>query len=308
MTSSSETIAAPPVDAEEKTAVGETPAKSFTEGFEFGEFSWNLAILMPMFCILLALIEGSSYIWRPITVVLYTALILLAAIILLGNSSNEKYPILIASDFSMTVIAVLAVTVGFSQVNRHVAFLQGGFLAEQTGYWHWMRFGAANLLEAALFDVPAIYDWRITEIEPTKAAARTGVFIFRTLVEFGVVVALLQSFKEAWKFREKPKTNPASNYLSFMLPKMGSLVMVAFWGLPIAIGIGAMVNDGFSVDSTVSSIRLGGPVFFGVWLALHSLRGLGLPGWNKVMALAGIASGIYLVREFWPAFRLFLQQ
>lgn len=308
MTTAIEPLEAPPVDAGEAAAGGEKPAKSFTEGFEFGELSSNLAVLMPIFCILLALIEGSSYIWRPIAVVLYTALIIFGAMMLLGNSSNEKYPTFIATDFAMTVLYVLAVTVGFSQVNRHMAILQGGFLAEQTGYWHWMRFGVANLLEAAIFDVPAIYAWHITEIEPTTMWSRTGVFIFRTLVEFGVVVSLIQSSREAWKFREKAKENPTANYLSFMLPKVGSLMVVAIWGLPIAIGVGAMVNDGLSLSATWSAIRLGGPVFLGAWIALHSLRGLGLSGWNKVMALGGIVLGVHIVLKFMPAFRLFLGQ
>ena len=84
---------------------------------------------------------------------------------------------------------------------------------------------------------------------------------------------------------------------------------MALWGLPIAIGIGAVVTDGLSLESTWSAIRLGTPVIVGIWIAWHSLRGLWLPGlWNKMFAVAGIIGGSWLTIENWPAFRAFLGQ
>jgi hypothetical protein len=312
MTSVSIAVEETPADSGDASTGGEKKPKSLTKGFEFGEFSCFLSFLMPLFCIILAIIEGSSYIWRPITVLLYILLFALGLFLLFGSlagsSSEDKHSPFYTDDLAMVLLCVLAVIVGFSQFNRHVAILHGGFSADQTGYWHWMRFGVANFLEAALFDVPAIYEWNLTEIKPTTTTSRTVIFFFRTLAEILVVAELLRQLRNAWKFREKAKPNSATNYLSFMLPKMGSLIVVAMWGTPIAIGIGAMVNDGFSFASTWSAIRLGGPVLIGAWFAVHSLRGLGMSGWNKVAALGGIALGVILVRSYWPAFRLFLGQ
>jgi len=292
--------------------VEQDSAPSFSSGFTLVELSGLLALGVPALCLLLALIEGSSYIWRPIAVVLYVALllfgILLIAFARLPSDAIEKYGAY-ELDAAFTLLGTIAVLVAFSQVGRHLYLLIGGFLSEQAGYWHWLRFGFSNLLESVLFDIPAIYDWNISEIRATSTWSRTIVFLFRTTIEFLVVATVLRQAGVAWKKRDSVLRNPPRNYFALIIPKAGELILMVLWGLPIAIGIGAVVNDGLSLQSTWSVIRLGIPVAFGIWLAWHSLRGLGLPNVrNKLFALAGIVGGVWLVRENWPAFRAFLDQ
>ncbi len=297
---------------ESKAIVKQEPAPLFSPGFTFGELSGLLAFGVPVLCVLMALIEGSSYIWRPIAIVLYIAL-LLFGILLIGfanfpSDATKKYGAF-EMEFALTLLGGIAVLVGFSQVGRHLSLLVGGFVSQQAGYWHWLRFGFSNMLESVLFDIPAIYEWNLSEIKPTSTWARTAVFVFRTTIEFLVVAMILRQARIAWKKRHSASKNPPSNYFALILPKAGELILVALWGIPIAIGIGAIINDGLSLESTWSVIKLGTPVAFGIWLAWHSLRGLGLLGlWNKLFAMAGIVGGIWLARNCWPAFRTFLGQ
>lgn len=311
--SSTQTTEQPPVDSgESKTIIGQEPAPLFSPGFTFGELSGWLAFGVPVLCVLMAVIEGSSYIWRPITIVLYIVLLLFGILIIgfanFPSDTTEKYSAF-EMEFALTLLGSIAVLVGYSQVSRHLSLLIGGFVFQQDGYWHWLRFGFSNLLESVLFDIPAIYEWNLSEIKATSTWSRTAVFVFRTTIEFLVVAMILRQAKIAWKKRHSASKKSPGNYFALILPKAGELILVALWGLPIAIGIGAVVNDGLSLESTWSVIKLGTPVAFGVWLTWHSLRGLGLPGlWNKLFALAGIGGGIWLARNYWPAFRVFLGQ
>lgn len=305
--------------SESQTTAGQETRQDvapFSPGFTFGELSVWLALGVPVLCLLMVLIEGSSYIWRPIAIVLYVILLLLGifliavALIAIADTPSDtgsKYGT--EGEFALTLLGAIAVLVAFSQVSRHLYLLVGGFFADQAGYWHWLRFGFSNLLESILFDIPAIYDWHISEIRAINTWSRSVVFIFRTIIEFLVVAGILRQARIAWKERHNTPKKPPRNYFEIIVPKTGELILIALWGLPIAIGIGAVVADGLSLEFTWSAVKLGTPVAVGVWLGWHSLRGLGLPGLgNKTFAVAGIIGGIWLTLENWPAFRAFLGQ
>ncbi len=303
MGSSSDKLEQPPESKQRPTLL--------TPGFSWSEFSLQLAFWMPVFCLLIALIEGSSYLWRPIAIFLYIILFLAGlffAFIGLLLDADEKHGN--ETELVLTVVGLLAALVGFSQASRHVYLLVGGFISEQAGYWHWLRFGISELLESILFDIPAIYEWNISEIRATSTWSRTGIFIFRTALEFLIIAAILRQVRIAWNQRNLVSIDKKQyqNYFEMLASKIGELILMALWGLPIGIGAGAIVNDGLSIESTWSAIRLGAPVAFGAWVTWHSLHGLGLPRWNKLFATIGIAGGIWLVRETWPAFRAFLGQ
>jgi len=296
----------------------ETPAPEVTtqhaviSGFTLRELSGWLAFGVPLLYLTMAAIEGSSYIWRPLAILLYMLLLLVAiAFILFGNfpsEADEKYD-LYEFNAALTLLGAIAILVSFSQISRHLYLLFGGFAAQQTSYWHWLRYGFANVLESVLFDVPAIYDWNISEITATAFWSRTVLLIFRTSLEFIVVAAILRQAKIARQKWHSPKKAQNKNYFAFILPSAGQLILVSLWGIPIAVSIGAVINDGLSLESSWSALRFGAPVVVGGWLAWQSLRAFGLPNaWNKLLALAGIVAGIWLVRESWPAFRTFLGQ
>jgi len=332
-------------------------------GFAFSELSRELALGMPALCLLMALIEGSSYIWRPIAIVLYAGSILFgfmliykmdflgifdviedivivflhAIIIVLAKLTNdtdlyrylqfkekidekyendwEKYELehFSAMDISSVLLGGILILVGFSQIGRHLSFLVGGFISEQMGYWHWLRFGFSTLLESVLFDLPTIYEWNISEIKAGSIWSRTFVFVFRTTIEFMAVAMILRQANRVWKFwlTQPSKINtPHKNYLTLILPKCAELLIMALWGLPIACGIVGVVKDGLSLKFICFFIKLATPVLFGFWISWRSLRGLmRLPGlWNKLFASVGLIAGILVIWECWPAFRAFFGQ
>lgn len=172
----------------------------FSTGFTFGELSIWLAIGMPVLYLLIAIIEGSSYIWRPIAIFLYIILLFLGIFLIYGIAKSPSDITqkrgLFELDFTLTLLGSIAVIVGFSQLCRHLFLMAGGFVSQQTGYWHWLRFGFSNLFESALFDIPAIYEWNLSEIKATSVWSRTIVFAFRTTIEFLVVVMIL--VKQSW--------------------------------------------------------------------------------------------------------------
>ncbi len=287
------------------------PIPALNNGFQLGELSQTLAVFGPVLYVVLALAEASSYVARPITIILYIGLLLFGLLFIAMGNIPSTTPSQDAGDemeFAFTLVGAIAVLVSFSQLARHLTILQGGFAFDELGYWHWLRFGLSNLLEAALFDTPAIYEWNLSEIRPISNWSRTLVFLFRTTIELVVVAAVLRQVAIARKTRHQLPKNQATSYFGMVLPTLGSLLLIAWWGLPLAVGIGAVVNDGLSFAATWSTIKTGTPVVLGFLLAWHGLRGLfGLSSrWNKLWSLVGLGVGIWMVRESWPMLRTFL--
>jgi hypothetical protein len=157
-------------------------------------------------------------------------------------------------------------------------FIVWRIFAEQTGYWHWLRFGIANLLEATLFDLPAIYNWQISEIKPVEFWPRTIVFIFRTSLELIVIVAILNQIVTARRNWHKLPIIPLQkNYFTFLLARAGQLITISVWSIPTALCIGMVFSNGLFSESW-SAIKLSAPVVFGIWLAWQSIRALRLSG------------------------------
>jgi hypothetical protein len=236
----------------------------------------DLALGVPLLYLILAIIELSGYIWHPVAVTLYIGMFLFALCIV-SISKLQKYEYF-NFDALITVLATIAILVSFSQICRHLYLLSGGFFAEQTGYWHWLRFGIANLLEATLFDLPAIYNWQISEIKPVEFWPRTIVFIFRTSLELIVIVAILNQIVTARRNWHKLPIIPLQkNYFTFLLARAGQLITISVWSIPTALCIGMVFSNGLFSESW-SAIKLSAPVVFGIWLAWQSIRALRLSG------------------------------
>ena len=169
------------------------------------------------------------------------------------------------------------------------------------------RFGFSNLLESLLFDVPAIYEWNITEIKAVSTWSRTLILLFRTSIEFLVVSMIIRQFKFAWGNRANTEKKSPQSYFGLILPKTGEVILLILWGLPISIGIGGIINDGLAFSSTWAVIKVVFPFLIGVWLTRHSLKALGIAGkFNKLLAVAGIYGGILLIKEYWSIIQLLL--
>jgi hypothetical protein len=284
---------------------GSSPRSNlFSEAFTFWELSWGFALGTPLLYLLLFLIEVTSYVWKPFAVFLYAALFAIALLmtsVLIGFSHDESKPHDAEFNTALAVLCGIAALACFSQASKHLYALAGGFSATGMGYWHWMRFGCSNFLEAVLFDIPDVYDWNVSEIHPSEFWSRTILLVFRTSLEFMVVAALLHAAagaRKAWSIpveRQRHRT-----YAGHLFWQTSSLVLAALWGIPLVISVAAVQNDGFSLLSSWTFTRLALPVGLGAWLAWQSLTALSMPGmWNKVFAILGAGAGGRLVYVHW---------
>jgi hypothetical protein len=291
-------------------AASKTQNKGFQDGFQFHEFSGWLAALIPLTFLVLGVVEVSSYLWSPIAAVLYLVILGAGLFWLVGSGLSEEFATPGAEEMStgFILVAAILVVVSFSQLGRYLNTWFGGFTANQSSYWHWMRFGIANTLEAVLFDVPAIYRWNISEITAISFWSQTLLFLFRTSLEFLVVVQIVRAIafaKESWR---NVSAGHSKHYLGFIFSDLGRLLVLAIWVIPLVISIGAIANDGLSLESTIGAFKYVLPIAFAIWFAWESLRALFLVigMWNKVFALIGIGCGVWMLHENWPAFRLFM--
>jgi hypothetical protein len=282
----------------------------YTKAFTFRELSWSLALWIPALYLLFAVIEASSRLWRPIAVALYAAVLGITVLVMLGRISRS-YPEDGRHDAEIGAASVvaygIAIIVCFSQTSRHLSVLFGGFAATGTGYWHWMRFGCANLLEAVLFDIPDVYDWNLSEIHPSAFWSRSILFVFRTSLELMVVTAIIKEASVARRMWGVPTEKiQYPSFGSHLVRRTGHLLGAAMWGIPLIVSVAAVRNDGFSAESTWVFAGLVLPVALGAWLAWESLRALRIPGrWNRSFAILGIVLGLRLVHDHWSALSAF---
>jgi len=336
-----------------------------------GEITNWLAIGIPLLCLATVVIESTSYLWRPITVILYSVfalvgiglielgnpflgsfvwllflklIVFLVKMIFVGlsivatnpadstllewarkeldkvmfdidrrNRQWEEWEETIAVNwpnlnFAHTILGAIAILISFSQFLRHLSILIGGFSYEHTTFWYWLRFGFSNFLEALLFDIPSIYEWHMSGIRAVSGWGRFVVFVFRTSIEFWVVAAILHQvnmYTKAKTFSQK-QFEPASStrFFSLLLPKPAELLKFVLYGVPLIIGVTAMLNGNFSIEAIWSFLQAGGPIFMGIWLIFGGFRGLLLPGClNKICAGTTLAVGVGMVWKWWPLFR-----
>jgi len=276
-------------------------------------FSGCLAFSLPFIYVIFLLVEVTNSLWPPITVTLYGLMLFGSASLLLVfgairarvNLENSPGDAFVAS---MVIVAAVVLLVSFSQLGRHLYIAFGGFSAINTGYWHWLRFGFANLFEGAFFDIPAIYNWGVSEIQPTAFWSQTMVFLFRTSLELLIVANILGHLRNARQTWGRPHPKDHQTYLQFLLARLRGLLLLVVWGIPTVIGISAIVSDGFYLDSSWTAIRLSAPVILGAWLVWQSWRGfLNFSGAsNRLLALAGIALGMWVAIANWTALRDYL--
>lgn len=289
-------------------SVEESRSKSaVVRQFTLSELSAAMVFCEVALALMLALAEGAAYLWRPIGIALYVVVLLLTLLWLFVavTDSSENSPVddsEIGAAFA--IVGAFGLVVSFSELTRHLYMQIGGFTAARADYWHWLRFGSANLLEAVLLDMPNVYAWNLSEVRPTVTWSRTLVFVFRSSIEFLVIVALVKQVRVARKYWHNPRVEQ-QNYFGFIMLKLVHVILMAIWLIPLAIFVGAVVTEGLSIGATWSALRFGIPVLFGLWLTWHSLLAIGISGkWNKLFSVAGFAAGVWIVRESWPALRV----
>jgi hypothetical protein len=268
-----------------------------------------LALGVPISYILLTLAELSSYVWTPLSISLYVVLIMLAILVMRGINSRPSVINAMEQDFlyelsmTFTIMGFILAMACFSQICRHLYILFGGFDADNADYWHWLRFGVSNLLDSTLFDVPDIFEWNFSEIKATSFWSRTIVFIFRTSLEFLIIAGILRQVGVARNNWQKPSVSKSSSYIAFVLSKLLSLLLACVCLIPIAVSVGAIANDGLSLEASWQTTRFAALIVLGLWLSWYSLLAIKIAGrWNKLLSLGGIALGIWVIRLTLRAF------
>lgn len=310
-TNQPEPLANQATKASEKT---EQPAEVTLQRLRFTSTAFSKYIAVGFFqaSLLLGLIEASSYLWEPISIVLYLLVLVLGILFFTGallkkpeEVKEGRAPVGVSQAF----VVAIAFSVAFSQVSRHLYHLFGGYMAVQTGYWYWVRFGIDQLLNGALFGGPAIYGWHISDIEPTAFWSRTLVYLFTLGLAFLVIATCLKEIQIGRQGWQRLRLDRNQSYFRYLYTGLGRLTLFALWVIPLAIGIGAAANAALSWDSTWAAIRFFSPVVFGIWLIWESLRALALSGArNKWLAFAFLVVGGWLVWATWPPLATFLSR
>lgn len=284
---------------------------------DFDHFSFYVTFKMIPLYIILALAEGCSYIWRPLSILLYMVILLalhLAFWSILTRKARAKGETKLKEEelrekeqvavrTSWVPVILVGNLVAFSQICRHLYLLFGGFVASQADYWHWLRFGISQILDNALFDTLTIYDWQISEIHATVFWSRIIVLLFNIYLETLVIVYVVYQFQVARTNWHRLTAIQHKQYFSFVFTRLGRLFVLALGLLPIFISLGAIIYDGSLLKATLLALRLGVPLMLGGWLAWNSLRALTFHGsWNKLFALTGIVVGIGLIYWNSPGF------
>ncbi|GER92101.1 hypothetical protein KDW_62630 [Dictyobacter vulcani] len=258
---------------------------------------------------LLAVIEALNRIWNPLSIGCYGILLVMASFIMYVYLMEGEFIKKENAPFhlSITLLGVIVTLVSFSQVCRHVALEFGGFTARQYGYWHWLRFGLAHMLDSALFNMPSNYDWSISEIEPTTFWTRSLVFLFDLCTQVFIVAVVFQRLQVTRKQWAKRRATNRIPYGVFLVSRAKTWILIVTWGLPLIFFLGVIVHDGFSWLGAWIAMSVSLPVFLACWLIWYSLQALTLRGKrNKLLALAVIIASSGLLTMLLPRFIAFL--
>lgn len=205
-----------------------------------------------------------------------------------------------SDDFVLPLLGAFYSLVGIGQFCRHLYILAGGFIAEQAGFWHWLRFGLLNALEALLLDMPSVYEWNISEIRPAAFWSSTIIFVFRLTLEVIIIAKILDNLRLLMKWsRRRPITTIKNkkvhkSYFNFIFSKIGNLIKIALWMIPLFIGVIGIVHENLSLQTAWAFARLSMLFVASVWLIWYSAAGLlTISGtWNKIFAFLGFIGGI----------------
>lgn len=267
------------------------------DGFEYQKFSFTLGIYLPIIIVLFAIIEGIGVVWRPLGAFFYLIIFGTATFMLYGISLSNDDDVIYPSDeewsFTFLIFLIFATLVSFTQLCRYYYMGFGGFFANNSNYWHWMRFGVQNLLESLLFDIPAIYKWQLTEIEASSFFSRALIVLFRVTLEFIVVVQILRGAKLVRSTWVKTKAELHGNYLEYIIKEIGRLITFALWAFPLYIFIDALQNDGISLERFMQVSKFVLNTLLGFWFTWTNLKAILLAGgWNKFFAFLGFIVGV----------------
>lgn len=311
------------------TAQGDTPGVNFE--FNYVSFSTALAVITPYPYFLIWVGDALGTLWRPLGIVAFILLILLSLGLLLAGAdielnkeegnresllreTQERYKddksqhIFSSRDtaddiWSVQIIAIGIIAIAsFSQLCRYYFMSLDGFTATNDNFWHWLKYGVSNFLEGVLFDIPNIYEWNISEIQPTNFWTRSISLIFRTSLELLIIANIMREIKLVRTHWRRPNLTSYSNYGEYIVLNFLLLLTLAIWITPLIIATCAIYYEKLEFMFAVHTfIRTAGFVMLILFLIVN-LFGLRLAGFfNKCAAIIGSLLTIWLISQNWRA-------
>lgn len=267
--------------------------------FSIHEFNELFVLGIVITGILLVSTESLSRLWPPLGIILYGIDVIFFLIVIVLGYLGISY----ASDWNteeINIAASIAASIGiilaFSQLCRYSFLSWGGFNATSSNYWYWLRYSIANFLEAGLFDIPAIYEWQITNVQATANWSRGYLFIFRTILEFIVVASILTYAKE---FRRKWETSgilEPTSYLGFILLHSKQFLFASIWLVLLSYIVGIFDVTQVEPINLWTNIKLFLLPTVGFGLFLTHIKALKLHGKiNKLVGILGMMLGIWVI-------------
>ena len=275
--------------------------KPYADGFQLHEASFSIALFMPMAIIVLALAEGASLLWRPLGFFVYAIIYLLSIFFAFGllfydikeEVKNAREEIFLA----MSLAIGLFYLVSFSQLSRDINIWWGGYDKSTEGYWTWMRFGVSNYLEAILLDVPAIYNWKLTDIKAISFWTCTFQVLFRAVLEFAVIAQLIKTAKYVKDGWNNTTGSYVGGYANYHFTKLGRFILLCVWLIPLSIFIGAIIVGEIKWTESLTAIQKTLPLMILLWFAWQNLKSLvivkGIKA--KILSLIAISACVWAI-------------
>ncbi|HWI64529.1 MAG TPA: hypothetical protein VNT75_22080 [Symbiobacteriaceae bacterium] len=240
--------------------------------------------------------------WRPLGNMFYLIMMGFSFAVVSDTALSKKKVVPDAASQAATLAAIVVILVSFSQLSRHYYIRHGGFEAASDNYWHWLRYGTNAVANALLRGVPEVWAWPVTEIRPTAFWPRAMLVLFQLAADVLAIGGLLRYVQTLFTRSNKPKAE-AGTYPRYMARGLSQILGLACWGIPLALGIDAMLHGGWNPASAWPAIRMMAPVVVGIFLVQRSFRALRvLPGrWNALGAAVGMGIGAWMIWSSWAA-------
>jgi hypothetical protein len=201
---------------------------------------------------LFAAIEKCARVWLPLGVLLY-GVVLLASLGMLwivvygpppNNADAEGDEVFL----TIVVSGLISASVAYSQLCRNLHLTVGGFEASGESFWHWARFGFNELLNGLSMDLPAIFRWRFTEVQPVALWSKSLHYLFHVIllgVGFSGLYKLASTVKHTWTNPERLVLTRGNLWFLFSRDLLPVLLIAP----PVAVVIGKTVQDALQLPS-----------------------------------------------------------
>lgn len=254
--------------------------------FQPVQFTAHMVLLIIVGFPLLFVLEITSFLWNPITMVLYGLLFVFSVMWAGGANLNQLRDVDTPNQkelvISLTIMSVITAVVGYSQLCRYLHLNYGLFEATSNGYWYWLRFGLANFLEATFLDIPQIYQLGITDVQANTFWPQTLLFVFRLSLSYIIVKQIYDAFQFVMAKPDNPRLKVGLS--EFTAEHAAFLILSIPWVALLFGSVVLILNNGVLKGFWATSLAIL-PWLEGIWIIVFIVHGFFSLGKNthKIM-------------------------